>query len=268
MFYKLPMYKKFLRSICWKVFNYLENNNNNANIEKNGELTFIKNFLKIKSNKDRKKLLIFDVGANIGGYTDIIIKESNKLELSVFVHLFEPQKSLYAILQEKYKNLNNIHVNNFGLSDENAITHIFYDKEGSGLASLYKRKLKHYKINFDKSEKILLKRADSYIQENELTHIDLVKVDVEGHELNVFWGFGEYLNGDFIDFIQFEYGGANLDSKTSLLDIYSYLEDRGFIIAKIYPQGLEIRDYKPFMENYCYSNFVAISKKILEDIER
>jgi hypothetical protein len=81
-------------------------------------------------------------------------------------------------------------------------------------------------------------------------------------------GFGEYLNGDFIDFIQFEYGGANLDSKTSLLDIYSCLEDRGFIIAKIYPQGLEIRDYKPFMENYCYSNFVAISKKILEDIER
>jgi len=52
----------------------------------------------------------------------------------------------------------------FGLSDENAITHIFYDEEGSGLASLYKRKLKHYKINFDKSEKILLKRADSYIQ--------------------------------------------------------------------------------------------------------
>jgi hypothetical protein len=38
MFYKLPIYKKFLRSISWKVFNYLENNNN-ANIENNGELT-------------------------------------------------------------------------------------------------------------------------------------------------------------------------------------------------------------------------------------
>jgi FkbM family methyltransferase len=267
MFYKLPIYKKFLRNICWKVFNYLENNNN-ANIEKNGELTFIKNFLKIKSNKDHKELFIFDIGANIGGYTDIIIKESNKSGLNVFAHLFEPQKNLYIILQEKYKNLNNIQVNNFALSDENTTTHIYYNKEGSGLASLYKRKLKHYKINFDKSEKILLKRADSYIQENELTHIDLIKIDVEGHELNVFFGFGEYLNGDFIDFIQFEYGGTNLDSKTSLLDIYSYLEEGGFIIAKIYPQGLEIRDYKPFMENYCYSNYVAISKKILEDIER
>jgi hypothetical protein len=36
MFYKLPMYKKFLRSITWKVFNYLENNNN-TNIEKKTE---------------------------------------------------------------------------------------------------------------------------------------------------------------------------------------------------------------------------------------
>jgi FkbM family methyltransferase len=267
MFYKLPIYQKFLRSISWEVFNYLENNNN-VNIEDNGELTFIKNFLKIKSNKDRKKLVIFDVGANIGGYTDVIIKESNKLKLNIFIHLFEPQKSLYIILQEKYKNLNNIQVNSFGLSDEDTTTYIYYNEEGSGLASLYKRKLKHYKIDFNRSETILLKRADMYIQANEITHIDLIKIDVEGHELNVFFGFGEYLNGDFIDFIQFEYGGANLDSKTSLLDIYSYLEDRGFVIAKIYPQGLEIRDYKPFMENYCYSNYVAISKKVLEDIER
>jgi len=38
-----------------------------------------------------------------------------------------------------------------------------------------------------------------YIDQKEIPHIDLLKVDVEGHELSVFEGFGKYLSGDFID---------------------------------------------------------------------
>ncbi len=33
----------------------------------------------------------------------------------------------------------------------------------------------------------------------------------------------------FLDFIQFEYGGANLDSHTSLLEFFDFLETRGFL---------------------------------------
>ena len=76
-------------------------------------------------------------------------------------------------------------------------------------------------------------------------------------------GFGSYLNADFIDYIQFEYGGANLDSKTSLMELYKFFKDRGFIVTKVMPKGLEIREYSPFMENFMYSNYVAISIKIL-----
>lgn len=67
-----------------------------------------------------------------------------------------------------------------------------------------------------------------------------------------------------INFIQFEYGGANLDSHNSLMEIYEFLTDRGFKIAKIVPTGLAMREYKPFMENFQYSNYVAISKRVLE----
>jgi hypothetical protein len=107
---------------------------------------------------------------------------------------------------------------------------------------------------------------DKYIEGRDIQHIDFIKIDIEGHELKAFEGFGHYLNSNFIDFIQFEYGGANLDSHTSLMEMYKYLEEKGFKIAKIMPNGLEIREYRPFMDNFQYSNYVAISKNILEKL--
>ncbi|GLI54154.1 FkbM family methyltransferase [Thermodesulfovibrio yellowstonii] len=105
---------------------------------------------------------------------------------------------------------------------------------------------------------------DEYIEENNIKHIDFIKIDIEGHELKAFYGFGSYLNSDFIDYIQFEYGGANLDSHTSLMDIYKFFEERNFSIAKIMQKGLELRKYSPFMENFMYANYVAISNRVLK----
>ena len=87
-------------------------------------------------------------------------------------------------------------------------------------------------------------------------------MDIEGHELKAMEGFGNYMNGNFIDYIQFEYGGANLDSHTCLMDIYRFLEERGFNIAKIMPKGLVIRKYQPWMDNFNCANYVAVSTRI------
>ena len=154
-------------------------------------------------------------------------------------------------------------LNNFGASDKNCEATIFYDKEQSGLASLYRRNLNAYNLELSKSESIKLKRLDNYIDEKSISHIDFIKIDIEGHELRAFEGFGKYLNGNFVDYIQFEYGGANLDSHTSLMELYNFLENRGFKIAKVMKNGLEIRKYSPFMDNFNYANYVAISDKVL-----
>ena len=79
-------------------------------------------------------------------------------------------------------------------------------------------------------------------------------------------GFGKYLKSDFIDFIQFEYGGANLDSNTNLKQMYEILEQRGFVLAKIMPNGVAIRKYEHYMDNFQYSNYLAISKRIINMI--
>ena len=142
---------------------------------------------------------------------------------------------------------------------------IYYNTQGSGLASLYQRNLKRHNIaELNTKEEIKTKRLDEYIEENDIMHIDFMKVDVEGHEMAVFEGMGKYLDSDFIDYIQFEYGGANLDSMTSLMNFYELFETKGFKLAKVMPSGLQLRNHETFLENFVYSNYVAISEELIE----
>lgn len=261
MFTKTSYIKRILRSISLRVFNAVENNGD-ASFENNGEKLFIENLLNFFSENSNKKRVIFDIGANIGEYSHMIEKRASELDLDIGLHLFEPTKSCFSTISKKF-NDNNIVLNNFGASDIDSSAKIYYDKEESGLASLYQRNLDSYNLELNQSEEIQLRRLDNYIEEKNINHIDFVKIDIEGHEFKAFEGFGKYLNGDFIDYIQFEYGGANLDSHTSLMEIFKFLRTRGFKIAKVMPNGLEVREYKPYMDNFNYSNYVAISDRIL-----
>ena len=47
-----------------------------------------------------------------------------------------------------------------------------------------------------------------------------MKIDVEGHELDVLKGFGELIKK--VRLIQFEFGGTNIDSKTYLRDFWEF----------------------------------------------
>jgi len=261
MFINESPIKRKIRQASLFLFNKLENNGN-SDFYTNGEKRFIDHlFETFTATPDQQKIL-FDIGANIGNYTEMMMRKAKNAGIDAEFHLFEPTQSCHDILSEKFGNNNTVVLNPFGVSDRAGTTTIYYDKEKSGFASLYRRNLDSYRIKMDRSEEITIKRLDTYIQEKNIEHIHFVKMDIEGHELKAMEGFGNYMNGNFIDYIQFEYGGANLDSHTCLMDIYQFLEERGFNIAKIMPKGLVIRKYQPWMDNFHYANYVAVSTRI------
>jgi len=47
------------------------------------------------------------------------------------------------------------------------------------------------------------------------------------------------------------------------MEFYQFFISNGFKLAKVMPDGLEIRKYSPFMDNFNYSNYVAISENLL-----
>lgn len=247
-----------IKSVLFALGNRIDNNNN-PDMESNGEGKFLNGFL----GSFNKGITIFDVGANIGHYSEIIIDNCASRGLNYELHLFEPTKSCFEVITKKFSSNSNVVLNNFGVSDSDTASTIFYDNEQSGFASLYQRDLKFQNIDMNKSEEIILKRLDAYIEEKKITKLDLLKIDIEGHELFAFKGLGKYLDAKFINAIQFEYGGANLDSHTSLKDIYSLLQAAGFDVYKIMKKSLEKREYSDRMENFQYANYVALSRDFI-----
>jgi hypothetical protein len=120
----------------------------------------------------------------------------------------------------------------------------------------------------DMHETVTLKAGAEYVSRNSIKKINLMKVDVEGHEVKVLNGFGDFLSPENIDFIQFEYGGANLDSHSSLMEIHGLLTKKGFILCKMMRTSLEIRPYHERLENFMYQNWVAVNPSIVKSLPR
>lgn len=204
----------------------------------------------------RKEPVLFDVGANVGNYTVLLMS----VFLNAQIHSFEPAKETFSNLQKNTAKLitqyaGKVQLNNFGLSDLPAKATLHYDRSNSGLASLYNRQLDHFGIDYSKSETVKLSTLDNYCAENNIEHIDFLKMDVEGHELNVLKGAAKMLAESRIDNIQMEFGGCNLDSRTYLRDFWNLLHENFRMFYMRNDSLMEIGNYQENLEVFTTTNF-------------
>lgn len=263
---KTSLYKIFFKVLSkvssqhvWeKIFEYSlkqMNLDNDGSFNQSGEL-FVARHIQNKLEKEAL-ITIFDVGANSGNYSKAL---STIFNANAKIYSFEPSKKTYSLLLETTKNIRNIIPNNFGFSDKKSNQLLFTNSEGSSLASLYQRDLDHFGIQMNKTEEIILTTIDSYCYENQIERINFLKLDIEGHELNALRGANKMMDDKKIDFIQFEFGGCNIGSRTYFQDFYKLLKDN-FKIYRILKNGIhEIKTYKETCEIFMNSNYLAVRK--------
>ncbi len=226
-----------------------------SNTENSGE----KNALRYinKRFKTLNDLIIFDVGANVGHYS-ILLK--NVFGEKATIHAFEPSNKTFDKLKSNLNNQTKLELHNFGLGNENTKMILYTNSDESGLASVYKRRLDHFNIDMNKSEDVVIKTLDAFCDENRIEHVHFLKLDVEGHELKVLEGAKKMLHLDSIDFIQFEFGGCNIDSRTYFQDFY-YLLKENYKIYRIVKDGLyPINQYREMYEAFITTNYLAERK--------
>lgn len=116
----------------------------------------------------------------------------------------------------------------------------------------------------DNFEEVQINTVDKYVSENEIKNIDILKLDVEGHELDVFIGAYETLKESKCRFIQFEFGGCNIDTKTYFQDFWYLFNDIGYKIYRITPSGYlhKIQSYKEVYEQFVTTNFIVSKEEI------
>ena len=171
---------------------------------------------------------IFDVGANVG--------QSARDYASAFpraaIHSFEPHPATHAKLVANTAHLPNVTAHNLGLANRtgvqkmtnhavSAINHILPDQAAEGTA-----------VRLAKGADVMDKLA--------LTRLSFLKIDTEGHDLEVLKGFGPSLKS--VDFIQVEAAmNAYNRSHVAFATLSNHLDRAGFLLFHVLDQVFEFK---------------------------
>jgi FkbM family methyltransferase len=246
----LPFYKKLARYGVSRMFS---GNAENSTPTENGESWLI-NEIVSEASHTHAPIVFFDIGANRGDYTALITKACQASHASYSVHAFEPMPHSASKFRAQFPD---VELTEAALSDQSGETDIYSPDDNSTFASLHARK----EIGPTEHHTIRTARGDAYCREKNISSIQLLKIDTEGHELHVLQGFGDFLRADTIDCVQFEYGGATLDAHSTLREIYALLHSRGFVVGRLMQSHIEIQNYHPFLEDFVHRNYVALGTR-------
>jgi FkbM family methyltransferase len=199
-----------------------------SSAHKKNELEFLKQIYGLK------ELLIYDVGANSG----IMIDKYLSIFPNISIHAFEPYDDYVQKLNKKYEKNEKIIINNYALSDieDSKIFNINKSVDTSSFLTSKKTGL-----NSDEAVKtinqILVHQTtiDKYATKNNHNKIHILKLDIQGSELNALKGAEIMLKENKIDFIFSEtYFVEQYENQPSFFDISNYLLSFGYVMQDLY----------------------------------
>jgi len=202
-------------------------------------------------NSKNLPLSVIDAGAHTGDYTaEILAKSPNAM-----VYAFEPNPESFEILKDRFRGDERCSAIGKALGESSSIEPLFHDRLGSRLSSLVKRDLRHFGLDFSESVMVEVVRLSSWCTINSVQPVAL-KLDIEGAELPVLQDAVQ--NIESLQVISFEFGGANLDSRTVFRDFHNLFSENNWTVARLSGSGLiDIPTYSEFDEVFVKSDFVA-----------
>jgi hypothetical protein len=109
-------------------------------------------------------------------------------------------------------------------------------------------------------ELVALRSIDSFVAEHKIPHVDLLKIDTEGADLEVLKGAAQTLAAGRVGFVFIEAGFHPGDERHVLFDdIRALLAPHGFSVFGIYDQQLEWSgELRLRFANVCFVNEKAL----------
>jgi len=225
-------------------------------VSRGAKNTGYNNFLKFMKPKART---VCDIGANIGEITWALSQFSQQ------VHAFEPTVNTFQLLKKNVEqnNLKNVSIYDKGVGAKHEIAHIALNGNTCGANARIQdvTKTKH------QTEIMTIIPLDSL----NLSDVDIIKIDVEGYELDVLQGAEQTILKDK-PIIQLEvYEPALKRAKRDIADVYSWMLARDFIpyyvkFRKIVPESNEYIKVPKCIERFFIHKSILVPTEVPKNI--
>ncbi|HEY1143067.1 MAG TPA: FkbM family methyltransferase, partial [Sphingomicrobium sp.] len=174
--------------------------------------------------------VIFDVGANRGQSAVRYLREYPRAR----IHCFEPVQATYEQLKARFANQPGVTVHNLAFGSENGTLRMDTSGESTEM----------FRVSNAGSETVPVQRLDDFGADR----IDFLKIDTEGHDLEVLKGADRTLREGKVRFVQVEAGmNPGNDWHVPMESMKSFLEERGFYLFGVYEQQNEWPTEKPWL---------------------
>jgi len=223
--------------------------NGSGDMRFNGEMALVQRLSKLPLRT------AFDVGANAGDWT-LAIKQALP---AVAVHAFEILPTTAQELAARVSHLQGVRLNRIGLSDVVGDVQVWFSPGNSVLTSVIEDRTSENPVLAGtwKSQTLPVTTGDAYVSEQCVERIDLLKIDAEGSEMKVLRGFESSFARSIIHIVQFEYAPLNKYIPLLLRDLYAFFTQRGFVVGKLFPNGVAFKPYEAEDENFLGLNYIA-----------
>jgi FkbM family methyltransferase len=220
----------------------------------NGELFVIET---VASLKGGAPLVAVDVGANLGTWALQLLNIAPRAD----VHCFEIAPQLVESLFGTLRQFPNAKLNPVGLSDSEGTLELKYVPGATSTSTVHEPLVASSWGFAHETVSVPVTTGDQYVTRNGIGHIDILKIDTEGHELSVLKGFAGTLQSGKISLIQFEHGSVHIAARSLLRDFYQLLSPHGFAIGRLHPKCVDFKEYDHREdEQFRMGNYIAVHR--------
>jgi FkbM family methyltransferase len=181
--------------------------------------------------KDRPTPLILDVGANRGQSVD----QFKKAFPGAIIHSFEPSPTTYAMLSSHCKGIPNTSTWNYGVGSQPGSMPLLENTDSEMSSFLEPSEFAFEKGRTKQVTQVKVVTLDAFTAEHGMDFVDLLKVDTQGFELEVFKGATRLMNENKIALLLFEFNFSDMyKGQPSFHAVYDFLHHHNFSLVTFY----------------------------------
>ena len=176
------------------------------------------------------KITIIDAGANVGQS----VQKYKEIFPNAVIHSFEPVRKVYEQLEKNTRHYDGVSVYNMALgSQEGKITFYEYDDHVNSSALPMGSALSQHNVYHE--TQVECSTLDIQAAKNNINHINILKLDTQGFDLEVLKGASKLIKENKIDVVMIEHIVAELyKNSPKYSEQVKFFEDHNFQLVVSY----------------------------------